>query len=236
VGGISGGLVQVLRRILVIALEDSAPLQGMNPVLVWFLGAVGARYAPTERDVAWVLGAVDAVARCPAGPTKNVLKPRSTYLEAVPPVGVLDTSFEFLCVVPFGGLGPWDSELFLKAAEKFVPPERLAPMQNFAPIPPASLRRLRPEEFLLEAVDTEVGAYGKTRAPIWDAMFEIEPDLENESFSELQSWMCGKRSMVQVRYNFGEANARRVQPDWHGVADAAARRIIDACVVSNPPW
>ena len=48
----SGGLFKALRRLLVVSCEDSAPLDGINSVLVWFFAAQG--YAPTEADVAFI--------------------------------------------------------------------------------------------------------------------------------------------------------------------------------------
>ena len=73
-----GDLFQVLRRLLVISVEDSAPLDGINSVLVWlFAAACPTRtYAANwntkltrRRTSTWrsSAGAVGAVARC-SGP------------------------------------------------------------------------------------------------------------------------------------------------------------------------
>ena len=98
----------------------------------------------------------------------------------------------------------------------------------------ASIPRLKPEDWVLEGVDIHVGAFSKKRAPIWDVMFEIDPDLEEEDFGALEAWMMNKRSMVNERYNHG--SARQHNPEWHDTADEAARRIIAAAVVKKPPW
>ena len=90
--GSKGGLFHLLRRLLVCSCEDSTPLREINSVLVWLFAAAcsedsAANYVPTESDLAFILGAVAAVASCPQGPSKNPLKKEmeaGNYLAEVP--------------------------------------------------------------------------------------------------------------------------------------------------------
>jgi hypothetical protein len=132
-----------------------------------------------------------------------------------------------------GKYSDWDGSLLLVAASWFATRDLAVP-SRFAPRPMTSIPRLKPEDWVLEGVDMHVGAFSKKRAPIWDVMFEIDPDLEEEDFGALEHWMMNKRSMVNERYNHG--SARQHNPEWHDTADEAARRIIAAAVVKKPPW
>ena len=134
-----------------------------------------------------------------------------------------------------GGIDKWDGELLLAAASWFTAHE-YAPAAHFAPRPQASLGRLRPEECILAAVDGEVGAYGKKRAPIFDVMEQVDPAMKRVKFDGeggLQKWMGITRQFVRARKSY---NQKDEHPEWTRVADEAARRLIAAAVVSNPPW
>ena len=79
------------------------------------------------------------------------------------------------------------------------------------------------------------------RALIWDLMYEIDPDLEDEyDLSALEDFVRNKRAMVNTRYKYGDARKPNANyPEWshwHAVADEAARRVVAAAVVSKPPW
>ena len=242
----SGGLFVALRRLLIVSCEDSAPLDGINSVLVWFFAAQG--YAPTEADVAFILGAAAAVADCPRGPTKKDIPgfdwkkaqagERKEYLAEVPLAGVSDGSrraLDFLFALASSGKDGWDGELLLAAASWFTAHE-YAPAAHFAPRPQASLGRLRPEECILAAVDAEVGAYRKKRAPIFDVMEQVDPAMKRVKFDGeggLQKWMGITRQFVRARKSY---TPKDDHPEWTRVADEAARRLIAAAVVSNPPW
>ncbi len=143
-------------------------------------------------------------------------------------------ALDFLLAFAVGGTySDWDGRLLCVAASWFATRDLAVP-SRFAPRPMASIPRLKPEDWVLEGVDTHVGSFSKKRAPIWDVMFEIDPDLEEEDFGALENWMMLKRSMVNERYDHG--NARKNNPEWHDTADEAARRIIAAAVVKKPPW
>ena len=242
----SGGLFKALRRLLIVSCEDSAPLDGINSVLVWFFAAQG--YAPTEADVAFILGAAAAVADCPRGPTKKDIPgfdwkkaqagERKEYLAEVPLADVSDGSrraLDLLLAAACQGNDGWDGELLLAAASWFTAHE-YAPAAHFAPRPQASLGRLRPEECILAAVDGEVGKYGKKRAPIFDVMEQVDPAMKRVKFDGeggLQKWMGITRQFVRARKPY---TPKDDHPEWTRVADEAARRLIAAAVVSNPPW
>ena len=99
----TGDLFHVLRRLLVISVEDSAPLDGINSVLVWLFAAAcgpdwNMNYTPTEDDVAFILGAVGAVARCKGlsngmkgQPTKLALR-KEGFLAEIPLADVAPAS------------------------------------------------------------------------------------------------------------------------------------------------
>ena len=85
------------------------------------------------------------------------------------------------------------------------------------------------------------GPWKMKRALIWDLMYEIDPDLEDEyDLSALEDFVRNKRAMVNTRYDYGDPRRpNQNYPEWghwHAVADEAARRIIAAAVVSKPPW
>ena len=242
----SGGLFVALRRLLIVSCEDSAPLDGINSVLVWFFAAQG--YAPTEADVAFILGAAAAVADCPRGPTKKDIPgfdwkkakagERKEFLADVPLADVSGGSrraLDLLLAAASGVSGDWDRELLMAAASWFTAHE-YAPAAHFAPRPQASLGRLRPEECILAAVDGEVGAYRKKRAPIFDVMEQVDPAMKRVKFDGeggLQKWMGITRQFVRARKPYTPDDEH---PEWTRVADEAARRLIAAAVVSKPPW
>ena len=232
-----GGPREVLRRLLVAAVEDSTPVEGATSVLVWFLGAAcpgddfdgEETYELREADVAYVLGAVGAVANCPEGPTKKKLK--VSHLEDVPTPGIVDSALDLVAARAFGDFGDFDGDLILRAASYFAfERPHVAPV---APVAPSSLARLRPQDMLLEAVDVHCGSYKKDDAPIFTEMFKIDPALRPR-LGELRTWMANCRTFVNTRFGLGDP--RRTHPEWHDVADAAARRLIAAAVANNPPW
>ena len=110
----------------------------------------------------------------------------------------------------------------------------------------ASVLRLKPDDWLLDFLCTHVSASGgfakkMKRALIWDLMYEIDPDLEDEyDLSALEDFVRNKRAMVNTRYDYGDPRRPNQNfPEWshwHAVADEAARRVVAAAVVSKPPW
>ena len=256
---LSGGLPNMLKRLLVASCEDSAPLDEVNSVVAWFFASSCSddgtfNYQPTEADVSFLLGAVSEVARCAGtpdgqpgwclgpGPTKNPLKGEG-FLADVPLADVSASSrraLPFLLVVAVGDFGPGsnDAKLLQKAALYYTTHAHVA-ATHLTPVPMASLARLRPHEWIFDCVDFHITAStgykaGQTGALILDVMFDINPALARENRGRLKDWMMKKRSMVNARYNI--PGARLDRPDWHSVADAAAQRIIAAAVVARPPW
>ena len=144
-------------------------------------------------------------------------------------------ALDFLFALASSGKDGWDGELLLAAASWFTAHE-YAPAAHFAPRPQASLGRLRPEECILAAVDGEVGAYGKKRAPIFDVMEQVDPAMKRvklDGKGGLKKWMGITRQFVRARKPYTPEDEH---PEWTRVADEAARRLIAAAVVSNPPW
>ena len=43
---------------------------------------------------------------------------------------------------------------------------------------------------------------------------------------EVAKWMMNKRSAVNPRFGYGVAGARKSRPEWHDIADKAARQLI----------
>ena len=257
----TGDLFHVLRRLLVISVEDSAPLDGINSVLVWLFAAAcgpdwNMNYTPTEDDVAFILGAVGAVARCKGlsngmkgQPTKLALR-KEGFLAEIPLADVAPASqkaLDFLFAFAVSGFAPdnGDAIMLLQAASLFSARDLVVPTR-FVPTPMASIRRLKPEDWLLDFLCTHVsasGGFAKTmkRALIWDLMYEIDPDLEDEyDLSALEDFVRNKRAMVNTRYDYGDPRRPNQNfPEWshwHAVADEAARRVVAAAVVSKPPW
>ena len=241
----SGGLFKALRRLLVVSCEDSAPLDGINSVLDWFFAAQD--YAPTEADIAFILGAAAAVAHSPEGPTKKEIPgfdwkkaqvgEKKEFLADVPLAVSAGSrrALDFLFAVASGGIDGWDGELLLAAAAHFAAKD-CPPAAYFVLRPQASLGRLKPEECILAAVDSEVGAFGKPRALIFDVMEEVEPAMKRvklDGEGGLMKWMGITRTFVRARKSY---TPKDDHPDWTRVADEAARRIIAAAVVSKPPW
>ena len=153
----TGDLFHVLRRLLVISVEDSAPLDGINSVLVWLFAAAcgpdwNTNYTPTDFDVAFILGAVGAVARCEGingQPTKIPLR-KEGFLADVPLADVAPASqkaLDFLFAVAVGGFAPnnGDAIMLLQAASLFSARDLVVPTR-FVPVPMASIRRLKPQD------------------------------------------------------------------------------------------
>ena len=236
----SGGLSTLLRRLIVISCEDSMPLQGVIPELVWLLLAAcgddaAANYKLTVSDVAFVLGAASAIAACPLGPARKAVP--NEFLADVPRADVSQGGRDALCLTLAAAsceMSNGDKKHVLCGACHFVMSGFPALTSAFAPRLPSSVGRLRPEQCILEGVDGRCGAFDKPLAPIWKVMFEIDPSLKAVDFRALEDWMQRKRSWVNTRYGFG--SARSHQPDWHRVADAAAERIIAEAVLKRPPW
>ena len=133
--------------------------------------------------------------------------------------------------------------MLLQAASLFSARDLVVPTR-FVPVPMASIPRLKPQDWLLDFLCTHVSASGgfakkMKRALIWDVMFEIDPDLEDE-LGALEDFVRNKRAMVNTRYKYGDARKPNANyPEWthwHTVADEAARRVVAAAVVSKPPW
>ena len=60
------------------------------------------------------------------------------------------------------------------------------------------------------------------RALIWDLMYEIDPDLEDEyDLSALEDFVRNKRAMVNTRYDYGDPRRpNQNYPEWgHWHAD-----------------
>ena len=169
----TGDLFHVLRRLLVISVEDSAPLDGINSVLVWLFAAAcgpdwNTNYTPTEFDVAFILGAVGAVARCKGlsngmkgQPTKLALR-TAGFLAEVPRADVAPASqkaLDFLFAFAVGNFAPTngDATMLLQAASLFSTRNLVVPMR-FSPVPMASIRRLKPQDWLLDFLCTHVSA------------------------------------------------------------------------------
>ena len=131
----TGDLFHVLRRLLVISVEDSAPLDGINSVLVWLFAAAcgenwNTKYTPTDFDVAYILGAVGAVGRCEGisngvkvGPTKLALR-KEGFLAEIPLADVAPASqkaLDFLFAFAVSGFAPdnGDAIMLLQAASLF---------------------------------------------------------------------------------------------------------------------
>ena len=163
---------------------------------------------------------------------------RKEYLAEVPLADVSDGSrraLDLLLAAACQGNDGWDGQLLMAAASWFTAHE-YAPAAHLAPRPQASLGRLRPEECILAAVDGEVGKYGKKRAPIFDVMEQVDPAMKRVKFDGeggLDKWMSITRQFVRARKPYTPKNDH---PEWTRVADEAARRLIAAAVVSNPPW
>ena len=144
-------------------------------------------------------------------------------------------ALDLLLAAACQGNDGWDGQLLMAAASWFTAHE-YAPAAHFAPRPQASLGRLRPEECILAAVDGEVGKYGKKRAPIFDVMEQVDPAMKRVKFDGeggLDKWMGITRQFVRARKPY---TPKDDHPEWTRVADEAARRLIAAAVVSNPPW
>ena len=164
----TGDLFHVLRRLLVISVEDSAPLDGINSVLVWLFAAAcgenwNTKYTPTDFDVAYILGAVGAVGRCEGisngvkvGPTKLALR-KEGFLAEVPlaDVPASQKALDFLLAHAVGGFAPdnGDAIMLLQAASLFSTRNLVVPT-GFAPVPMASIPRLKPEDWLLDFLCT----------------------------------------------------------------------------------
>ena len=139
----TGDLFHVLRRLLVISVEDSAPLDGINSVLVWLFAAAcgpdwNTNYTPTDFDVAFILGAVGAVARCKGlsngmkgQPTKLALR-KEGFLAEVPLADVTPASqkaLDFLFAAAVSGFAPdnGDAIMLLQAASLFSARDLVVP-------------------------------------------------------------------------------------------------------------
>ena len=83
------------------------------------------------------------------------------------------------------------------------------------------------------------------RALIWDLMYEIDPDLEDEyDLSALEDWLCGTSGPWSTRGDYGgprrpnQKDGTRVEPARGGGRGRAARRRrggrLEAAVVSAP--
>ena len=169
----TGDLFHVLRRLLVISVEDSAPLDGINSVLVWLFAAAcgpdwNTNYTPTEFDVAFILGAVGAVARCKGlsngmkgQPTKLALR-TAGFLAEVPRADVAPASqkaLDFLFAFAVGNFAPTngDATMLLQAASLFSTRDLVVPTR-FSPVLMSSIRRLKPGDWLLDFLCTHVSA------------------------------------------------------------------------------
>ena len=182
-------------------------------------------------------------------PTKLALR-KEGFLAEVPLADVAPASqkaLDFLLAHAVGGFAPdnGDAIMLLQAASLFSTRNLVVPTR-FVPTPMSSIPRLKPDDWLLDFLCTHVSASGgfakkMKRALIWDLMYEIDPDLEDEyDLSALEDFVRNKRAMVNTRYDYGDPRRPHQNfPEWshwHAVADEAARRVVAAAVVSKPPW
>ena len=114
---LKGDLGEFLRRTLIIALEDTLPLDGYA-VLTWFMAAHSKGYALTPDQIAWCLGYVYDLAKCPVY-EKIPKKLPDLRLTDVPVGPACDLVTSILFREAYGGT-PGDKNLCRQAASMWA--------------------------------------------------------------------------------------------------------------------
>mmetsp|Transcript_695 Transcript_695/g.2426 ORF Transcript_695/g.2426 Transcript_695/m.2426 type:complete len:266 (+) Transcript_695:479-1276(+) len=218
------GVEMLLRRLPIIAVEDvgDCPLRSrVVPSLIWLmlattLGKGGAApYALREADVAFILGCVDALAKCPA-PSRR----RAANADArAPPTSTM--SLALLARAAYGGMAG-DVAILQAEAATVAPVEQTAQAAGVACIHGyKQLPRLAPGEWLPEGVDFHC-QHGRI------IKLMRQRGVTAPSDAALEAWMWRTRSSVNFR---DVRRPKQPAPDWDAAvaaaASAAAGKMID---------
>ena len=204
------GLAALLRRLPIIAVEDSAPLPAAVLPVIWLMAATGAKprdtdYRATAPDVAFVCAAAAALAKHPRRGGRDGRRSAGEL-----PRDAL--SLALLVRKAYGGMAG-DGAMLAAYAYGDGDDDDDA-VRGLGPQPP-----LRPEDWIAEGVD-----FHCKNGEILARMRAATPALAAVDDGALKAWMWRTRSCVNVRDGAGFDRARD-SPAWQ---DAAARAADDA--------
>ena len=204
------GLAALLRRLPIIAVEDSAPLPAAVLPVIWLMAATGAKpresdYRATAPDVAFVCAAAAALAKHPRRGGRDGRRSAGEL-----PRDAL--SLALLVRKAYGGMAG-DGAMLAAYAYGDGDDDDDA-VRGLGAQPP-----LRPEDWIAEGVD-----FHCKNGEILARMRAATPALAAVDDGALKAWMWRTRSSVNVRDGAGFGRARD-SPAWQ---DAAARAADDA--------